>query len=79
MAGVGAFSAGLILSFAAWPDEATPGQVAQVTLDNVGIYTVIASTCLWLIGLLFISKVKEDRATHTERLSGLTRSAQDNS
>jgi len=77
MAGLGAFSAGLILSFAAWPEEATPVRVAQVTLDTVGIYTVIASTCLWLLGLFFISKVKEDRATHAERLSDLTRSVED--
>ena len=77
MAGAGAFSAGLILSFAAWPEDAKPGLVSQATLDTVGIYTVIASTALWLLGLFFISKVRENKAAHTERLSGLaTKGAQ---
>ena len=71
MAGAGAFSAGLILSLAAWPEDAKPGLVSQATLDTVGIYTVIASTALWLLGLFFIGKVRENKESHAERLSGL--------
>ena len=77
MAGVGAFSAGLILSFAAWPEDAKPGLVSQVTLDTVGVYTVLASATLWLLGLFFIAKVRENREAHTERLSGLASKAQE--
>ena len=77
MAGVGAFSAGLILSFAAWPEDAKPGLVSEATLDAVGIYTVLGSATLWLLGLFFISKVQENREAHTQRLSGLATQAQD--
>ena len=77
MAGVGAFSAGLILSFAAWSEDAKPGLVSQETLDTVGIYTVLASATLWLLGLFFIAKVRENREAHAERLSGLTSKAQE--
>ena len=73
MAGVGAFSAGLILSFAAWPEDAKPGLVSEATLDTVGIHTVTASAALWLLGLFFISKVREDRVAHAERLAGLSK------
>ena len=71
MAGAGAFSAGLILSFAVWPEDAKPGLVSQATLDTVGIYTVVASTALWLLGLFFIGKVRENKEAHAERLLGL--------
>jgi hypothetical protein len=37
----------------------------------VGVYTVIASTALWLLGLFFIGKVRENEEAHAERLSGL--------
>jgi Na+/melibiose symporter-like transporter len=71
MAGVGAFSAGLILSFAAWPEDAKPGLVSQATLDTVGTYTVLASASLWLLGLFLIARVREDRQAHADRLAGL--------
>ena len=77
MAGVGAFSAGLILSFAAWPENAKPGLVSQATLDTVGIYTVVASAALWLLGLFFIAKVQEDRQAHANRLAGLSTKTQE--
>jgi Na+/melibiose symporter-like transporter len=77
MAGVGAFSAGLILSFAAWPEDAKPGLVSQATLDTVGIYTVVASTALWLLGLFFIGKVRENKEAHAARLASLATKPQE--
>ena len=77
MAGVGAFSAGLILSFAAWPEDAKPGLVSQSTLDTVGIYTVVASTALWLLGLFFIGKVRENKEAHAARLASLATKPQE--
>ena len=77
MAGVGAFSAGLILSFAAWPEDAKPGLVSQATLDTVGTYTVLASVSLWLLGLVLIARVREDRQAHADRLAGLAGNAQE--
>jgi Na+/melibiose symporter-like transporter len=75
--GVGAVSAGLILSFAAWPEDAKPGLVSQATLDTVGTYTVLASASLWLLGLVLIARVREDRQAHADRLAGLAGNAQE--
>ena len=55
MSGAGAFAAGMILTFAAWPANAVPGKVDPEILYTFGVTAVTASIILWAISLFTIS------------------------
>ena len=71
MSGAGAFAAGMILTFAAWPENAKPGLVDQSILYTFGITAVTASIILWGISLFTISFVTTTKESHEEKLSEL--------
>lgn len=71
MSGAGAFAAGMILTFAAWPKNAIPGQVDNEILFTFGITAVCSSIILWGISLFTISLVTTTKESHKEKLTEL--------
>jgi Na+/melibiose symporter-like transporter len=71
MSGAGAFAAGLILTYAAWPKNAVPGQVDEGILFTFGFTAITASAILWSISLFTISMVTTTKESHQEKLSEL--------
>ncbi len=71
MSGAGAFAAGMILTFAAWPKNAIPGQVDNEILFTFGITAVCSSIILWGISLFTISFVTTTKESHKEKLTEL--------
>ena len=71
MSGAGAFAAGLILTYSAWPKNAAPGQVDETILFNFGFTAITASIILWSISLFTISLVTTTKESHQEKLSEL--------
>ena len=68
MSGAGAFAAGMILTFAAWPENAVPGKVDPEVLFTFGVTAVTASVILWAISLFTISFVTTTNESHQEKL-----------
>ena len=68
MSGAGAFAAGMILTFAAWPENAVPGKVDPEILFTFGLTAVSASIILWAISLFTISLVTTTKESHEEKL-----------
>ena len=71
MSGAGAFAAGMILTFAAWPENAVPGKVDPEVLFTFGVTAVTASVILWAISLFTISFVTTTKESHQEKLNEL--------
>lgn len=71
MSGLGAFSAGLILQIAAWPEDARAGFVEQATLNTVATTAIVASVLLWTTGIWLVSLVDANQESHNERLRNL--------
>jgi GPH family glycoside/pentoside/hexuronide:cation symporter len=71
MSGAGAFAAGMILTFAAWPANAVPGKVDPEILYTFGVTAVTASIILWAISLFTISFVTTTKQSHEEKLNEL--------
>ena len=55
MSGAGAFLAGLILSYSAWPKGAVAGEVESSILNSVGLSAISISTILWLSAIFAVS------------------------
>lgn len=71
MSGAGAFLAGLILSFSAWPKEASAGEVESNILNSVGLSAISISSILWISAIFIFSRVKMTRSSHEENLGEL--------
>ena len=71
MSGAGAFLAGLILSYAAWPKGAVAGEVESSILNSVGLSAISISAVLWLTAIFVFSKVRMTRASHEDNLGEL--------
>jgi hypothetical protein len=71
MSGAGAFAAGMILTFAAWPENAVPGKVDPEVLFSFGVTAVTASVILWAISLFTISFVTTTKESHQDKLNEL--------
>ena len=71
MSGAGAFAAGLILTYSAWPKNAVPGQIDEGILFTFGFAAITASAILWSISLFTISLVTTTKESHQEKLSEL--------
>lgn len=74
--GIGIFIAGQILSFAAFPAAAKPGQIASVVLDSLALSYLIAVFVIGTIGLLILRQFPISRADHDARLKLLDDTAQ---
>lgn len=73
--GIGIFIAGGILSLAAFPHAAKPGQVDAAVLDSLAMSYLIAIFIIGTIGLLILRRFPISRSDHDERLKLLDDSA----
>ena len=71
MSGAGAFLAGLILSYSAWPKGAVAGEVESSILNNVGLSAISISAILWISAIFIFSKVRMTKASHEDNLGEL--------
>ncbi|WP_033074477.1 MFS transporter [Sphingopyxis sp. MWB1] len=67
--GLGIFVAGMILSFAAFPAGAEPGQVAQTVLGNLALGYMLAILVVGALGLMVMRRFPISRADHEARLA----------
>jgi GPH family glycoside/pentoside/hexuronide:cation symporter len=73
--GIGTFAAGMILSFAQFPQNAKPGQVDVAVLDGLALYYMVVVLVLGIIGVLILRHFPISRESHNERLRALNTSA----
>ncbi len=71
MSGIGAFTAGAILSAAAWTPNVEAGLISADTLNKVGTYFVFSSVLLWLTALWMILQVDATQNDHEARVAQL--------
>jgi GPH family glycoside/pentoside/hexuronide:cation symporter len=67
--GIGIFIAGLILSFAAFPANAKPGEVGDAVLGNLAIGYSLAILVIGVLGLIVMRRFPISRADHEARLA----------
>ncbi|HZG34161.1 MAG TPA: MFS transporter, partial [Sphingopyxis sp.] len=67
--GIGIFIAGLILSFAAFPANAKPGEVGDAVLGNLAIGYSLAILVIGVLGLMVMRRFPISRADHEARLA----------
>ena len=67
--GIGIFIAGLILSFAAFPAGARPGQVGDAVLGNLALGYMLAVLVIGIAGLIVMRRFPISRADHEARLA----------
>ena len=67
--GIGIFVAGLILSFAAFPANAKPGEVGDAVLGNLAFGYALAVLVIGTMGLIVMRKFPISRADHEARLA----------
>lgn len=73
--GIGIFVAGLILSWAAFPPTAVPGEVTDRVLRSVAYDYAIIVFAIGVVGLFVMRRFPIDRADHEARLAKLTATA----
>jgi GPH family glycoside/pentoside/hexuronide:cation symporter len=74
--GIGTFAAGMILSFANFPQDAKPGQVDVAVLDGLALYYMGTVVVVGFIGVLILRHFPISRESHNERLRALNTSAE---
>ena len=74
--GIGTFAAGMILSFAQFPQNAKPGQVDVAVLDGLALYYMGVVAVLGITGVLILRHFPISRESHNERLRALNTSAE---
>ena len=74
--GIGTFAAGMILSFAQFPQNAAPGKVDVAVLDGLALYYMGVVAVLGIIGVLILRHFPISRESHNERLRALNTSAE---
>jgi GPH family glycoside/pentoside/hexuronide:cation symporter len=67
--GIGIFVAGMILSFAAFPANAKPGEVGGGVLGNLALGYALAVLIIGTLGLIVMRKFPISRADHEARLA----------
>ena len=67
--GVGIFLAGLILSFAAFPANAKPGEVGDKVLGNLALGYALSVLVIGLLGLIVMRRFPISRADHEARIA----------
>ncbi|MFA6219003.1 MAG: MFS transporter [Erythrobacter sp.] len=73
--GTGIFLAGQILSWAAFPIGAVPGEVDQQVISNLALGYMLVMLVIGLTGLLVLRRFPIDRASHEQRLAILSSAA----
>ncbi len=74
--GIGTFAAGMILSFADFPQNAVPGNVGPAVLDGLALYYMGVVAVLGITGVLILRHFPISRESHNERLRALNTSAE---
>ena len=69
--GIGTFAAGMILSFARFPQDAAPGEVDVAVLDGLALYYMGTVVVIGIIGILILRHFPISRESHNERLRAL--------
>ena len=66
--GIGTFVAGMILTFADFPQAAVAGQVGTAILDRLALFNMLALLVIGITGLLILRHFPISRESHNERL-----------
>ena len=66
--GIGTFIAGMILSFADFPQEAVAGRVDAAVIDSLALYFMIMLLAIGITGILILRHFPISRESHEERL-----------
>jgi GPH family glycoside/pentoside/hexuronide:cation symporter len=74
--GIGTFAAGMILTFADFPQNAVPGRVDVAVLDGLALYYMGTVLVLGIIGVLILRHFPISRESHNERLRVLNTAAE---
>lgn len=74
--GIGTFAAGMILTFAQFPQEAAPGNVDVAVLDGLALYYMGTVLIIGIIGILILRHFPISRESHNERLRVLNSKAE---
>lgn len=74
--GIGTFAAGMILTFAQFPQEAAPGNVDVTVLDGLALYYMGTVLIIGIIGILILRHFPISRESHNERLRVLNSKAE---
>ena len=74
--GIGTFAAGMILTFADFPQNAEPGRVDVAVLDGLALYYMGTVLVLGIIGVLILRHFPISRESHNERLRALNTAAE---
>jgi glycoside/pentoside/hexuronide:cation symporter, GPH family len=67
--GIGIFIAGLILSFAAFPTSAKPGEIERAVLGDLALGYALAVLVIGTLGLIVMRRFPISRADHEARLA----------
>ena len=70
-AGFGVLAAGAVLWLSEFPEKARPGQVSTASVDTLVTIYVPVVAALWMLGLVFLTFYKGDRAQHEANLATL--------
>ena len=74
--GIGTFIAGMILTFADFPQKAVAGKVSNEILDRLALGNMLALLVIGIIGILILRHFPISRESHNERLRVLNTSAE---
>lgn len=74
--GIGTFAAGMILTFADFPQNAVPGEVDVAVLDGLALYYMLTVLVVGLIGISILRHFPISRESHNERLRVLNTAAE---
>ena len=74
--GIGTFAAGMILTFADFPQNAEPGRVDVAVLDGLALYYMGTVLTFGIIGVLVLRHFPISRESHNERLRVLNTAAE---
>ncbi len=73
--GVGTFIAGMILTFADFPQEAAAGKLDSTILDQLALFYMLAILLIGITGILILRHFPISRESHNERLRVLNEAA----
>jgi GPH family glycoside/pentoside/hexuronide:cation symporter len=74
--GIGTFAAGMILTFAEFPQDAVPGNVDVAVLDGLALYFMSTVLVVGIIGISILRHFPISRESHNERLRALNTMAE---
>ena len=66
--GIGTFIAGMILTFADFPQAAVAGQIGTAILDRLALFSMLALLIIGITGVLVLRHFPISRESHNERL-----------